>query len=64
MIISAGDAVMGLEKQQKQLGTRLRRQLVVGSGFGWWSEEDYSLPHRRQPVHNKLNPWALWVCVL
>ncbi|KAG2714708.1 hypothetical protein I3843_03G044000 [Carya illinoinensis] len=21
----------------------------------WWSE-DYSLPHRRRPVHNKLDP--------
>ncbi|OWM74904.1 hypothetical protein CDL15_Pgr021255 [Punica granatum] len=22
----------------------------------WWSNEDYSLPHRRNPVHNDLEP--------
>ncbi|QHN87335.1 uncharacterized protein DS421_16g554180 [Arachis hypogaea] len=25
-------------------------------GPNWWSDEDYSLPRRRRPVHNKLDP--------
>ncbi|KAI3725973.1 hypothetical protein L1987_65770 [Smallanthus sonchifolius] len=39
------------------------KPLVGGDGGGggdkqsrWWSEEDYSLPHRRIPMHNDFKP--------
>ncbi|KAK9271776.1 hypothetical protein L1049_002140 [Liquidambar formosana] len=44
---------MGLQDQQQKMG----RKLAGGKEtVPWWWTEDYSVAHRRRPVHNKLDP--------
>ncbi|KAA8530160.1 hypothetical protein F0562_004869 [Nyssa sinensis] len=38
--------------QHRQMGRRMDRQVKVS----WWLSEDYSLPRRRRPIHNNLDP--------
>ncbi|KAF3967042.1 hypothetical protein ACB098_01G257100 [Castanea mollissima] len=45
--------VRGLWDQHQELE---RKHVNVHEPVSQWLSEDYSLPHRRRPVHNKLDP--------
>ncbi|GMY13212.1 Mitochondrial inner membrane protease ATP23 [Fagus crenata] len=45
--------VRGLWDQHQELE---RKHVNVHEPVPQWWSEDYSLPHRRRPVHNKLDP--------
>lgn len=36
---------------------RMRKMPMEPATRWWWSSEDYSMPHRRSPVHHDLEPW-------
>ncbi|KAK7844836.1 hypothetical protein CFP56_010287 [Quercus suber] len=46
-------SVRGLWDQHQELE---RKHVHVHEPVSQWLSEDYSLPHRRRPVHNKLDP--------
>ncbi|KAE8021418.1 hypothetical protein FH972_007311 [Carpinus fangiana] len=54
--VAARPHISGVERLQdhhQQMGVK---QVNVQEPVPQWWSEDYSLPHRRRPVHNKLDP--------